>query len=206
MSRRLSYALAWLAVATIALVISWQGVSIVSRQVTTDRPATLSASELEESISAASPTTTTTEGSTSTESEADPSGTTTSTTASTATTPTSAAAGGAPSPTAPVPTNAPRTTGPTPSPTSTAPPSTATTTPPASTRTYNLVGGSAALRFSPSGVTVEYATPKPGFQVEIEPEHGNGVKVEFRSSSHRSRVDGWWENGPVDRVREEPED
>ena len=72
-------------------------------------------------------------------------------------------------------------------------------------RTYNLVGGTAALRFSPSGVTVEYATPKAGFTVEVEPENVNGVKVEFESADHKSRVDGWWDNGPRDRVREDSE-
>jgi hypothetical protein len=87
--------------------------------------------------------------------------------------------------------------------TSSSNPGTTTTT--AETRTYNLVGGSAMLRFEPSGVTVVWANPNPGFSVEQEPEHGNGFKVEFESESHRSRVDGWWDGGPRERVRDEPD-
>jgi hypothetical protein len=62
-----------------------------------------------------------------------------------------------------------------------------------------------SLRFSPSGVTVVWANPNPGFDVSQEPEQGNGVKVEFRSDTHRSRVDGWWDGGPQERIREEPD-
>lgn len=75
--------------------------------------------------------------------------------------------------------------------------------PAAETRTYNLTGGTASLRFGPAGVEVVFANPASGFSVEVEPEHGNGVKVEFESSSHESRVDGWWDGGPVDRIRED---
>ena len=74
------------------------------------------------------------------------------------------------------------------------------------TRTYNLQGGTAALRYAPAGVEVVFANPAPGFRVEVEPEHGNGVKVEFESDAHESRVDGWWDGGPMERVREEPRD
>ena len=73
------------------------------------------------------------------------------------------------------------------------------------TRTYNLRGGTAALRFAPQGVSVVFANPAEGFTVDVEPEHGNGVKVEFESESHESRVDGWWADGPVDLVQEEDE-
>jgi hypothetical protein len=90
--------------------------------------------------------------------------------------------------------------------TTTAAPPSPTTAAAAETRTYNLRGGAASLRFAPSGVTVVFANPAAGFAVSVEPEHGNGVKVEFESEAHESRVDGWWENGPVDRVREEADD
>jgi hypothetical protein len=59
------------------------------------------------------------------------------------------------------------------------------------------------LRFSSSGVTVLWANPNAGFDVKVEGENANGVKVLFESSSHRSRIDGWWDGGPQDRVREE---
>lgn len=75
----------------------------------------------------------------------------------------------------------------------------------AETRTYPLVGGTATLRFTEAGVAVVTATPNPGFSVDVEPEHGNGVQVEFESEDHESRVDGWWSGGPQDRVREEPD-
>ncbi|MGH9215899.1 MAG: hypothetical protein ACRDZS_06560, partial [Acidimicrobiales bacterium] len=86
----------------------------------------------------------------------------------------------------------------------TAPPGGTTTTtsatapadPAATTRTYGMVGGVVTLRFSPSGVEVVGATPNEGFNVDSEPEHGNGVKVEFESDAHESRVDAWWNDGP----------
>ena len=83
---------------------------------------------------------------------------------------------------------------------------TTTTAPPApapETRSYTLVGGSATLRFSSSGVTVVSATPNAGFAVETESTHDTGVRVRFRSDSHESEVEGWWENGPRDEVQEE---
>ncbi|MGH9084146.1 MAG: hypothetical protein ACRDYW_01720 [Acidimicrobiales bacterium] len=102
------------------------------------------------------------------------------------------------------------TTGPTVSPpttsdstaTSAVPPTTVPVDAPAETRTYALVGGTATLRFTPQGVTVVTATPNPGYSVDVEAENVNGVKVEFESDAHESRVDGWWDGGPVERVRE----
>lgn len=91
---------------------------------------------------------------------------------------------------------------------------TATTSPTASTtvgagvpadavdQTFELVGGTAVVRYSSTGVTVLYAVPANGYQAEVEPE-GTGMKVEFRSESHRSRVDVWWNNGPQHSVDEE---
>ena len=38
--------------------------------------------------------------------------------------------------------------------------------------------------------------------VDSEPEHGNGVKVEFESDGHESRVDAWWDAGPQVERRE----
>lgn len=70
------------------------------------------------------------------------------------------------------------------------------------TRTYPLVGGTATLRFSPAGVTVVAANPNPGFSVEVEQE-GTGLEVAFRSDSHRSKVEAWWDGGPRDSVDEE---
>jgi hypothetical protein len=88
--------------------------------------------------------------------------------------------------------------------TSTTSPTTSTTaSAPAQTLTFNLTGGSTAVSFSANGVQVLWATPNPGFDVKIEPE-SPGFKVEFRSDSHRSRVDVWWSGGPQHSIREEP--
>ncbi|HET6662862.1 MAG TPA: hypothetical protein VFG94_01330 [Acidimicrobiales bacterium] len=97
--------------------------------------------------------------------------------------------------------------------TTTAPPGGTTTTtsatPPAdaaaTTRTYRMVGGVVTLSFSPSGVEVVGATPNEGFSVDSEPEHGNGVRVEFKSDAHKSRVDAWWDGGPQVERREDGE-
>lgn len=82
------------------------------------------------------------------------------------------------------------------------PSTTAVPAQPAEIRTYNLIGGTATLRFEPSGVTVQEATPKPGYSVEVEPDDSNGWQVTFDGESHRSRVEGWWDGGPQDQVEE----
>ena len=158
MRRSLLLGAVWLATAVGAVVLAWQGVSVVADQVTDDRPPPLAAGEIEAQLADADPTTTST----------------TMTTPSVDTTGTTVAAAPAPGG--------------------------------VETRTYNLRGGTAALRFAPSGVTVVFANPAEGFAVDVGPEHGNGVKVEFESSSHESRVDGWWDGGPVDRIREDASD
>jgi hypothetical protein len=88
--------------------------------------------------------------------------------------------------------------------------STTTTAPPvdpsATTRTIQMEGGVVTLSFSPAGVDVVGATPNEGFTVDTEPEHGNGVKVEFESDGHESRVDAWWDAGPQVERRENGED
>jgi hypothetical protein len=86
--------------------------------------------------------------------------------------------------------------------TTTAPPGDASAT----TRTYRMEGGVVTLRFTPAGVDVVGATPNEGFTVDTEPEHGNGVKVEFESDGHESRVDAWWDGGPQVERRENGED
>ena len=47
------------------------------------------------------------------------------------------------------------------------------------------------------------ATPAAGFTVDIGESHDGGARVEFESDDHRSRVDGWWDGGPQDEVRED---
>jgi hypothetical protein len=72
------------------------------------------------------------------------------------------------------------------------------------TKTFSMTGGTARLRFSPQGVTVVYASPKPGFQLtKNEPGDNNGWRVEFEGNGVRSRVDGWWANGPQWRIQDD---
>lgn len=176
--------LAWSAAAIVAIGVASWGVALVGRSVTGDRPAPLA--EVEERLSEVAARSSTTASPPPTSA---PSGTVRSTLPGPATT-------GVP----PGPAPAPPTTaaGPGPSPTAVAPPAAA-----GETRTYTLVGGTASLRFSPSGVTVVFANPAQGFDVEIQPEHGNGVRVEFESESHESRLDAWWDGGPRDEVEED---
>jgi hypothetical protein len=188
--RFFAFGLAWLAAAVVATVVAWQGVGLIGDQVTGDSPSTLSASEIEEKLAS----TTTEEApssssaprrSTRTGAGGDPAGTTRPTTApgqGTTTQPTTAPGQGS---------TAPPTTDPT------VPPPTA----PAVSKTYTMTGGTVRLRFSPQGVTVVFATPKPGFQVtKNEPGDDNGWRVEFEGEGGRSRIDGWWDNGPQVRI------
>lgn len=70
------------------------------------------------------------------------------------------------------------------------------------TKTFTLIGGTTSIRFSPSETKVLWATPNPGYEVRIEPE-SPGIKVEFRSDDHRSRIDAWWNGGPRHEIRED---
>ncbi len=103
---------------------------------------------------------------------------------------------------APSATTAPAATTPTTAPPATAAPTTAPPAPAATTQTFSVTGGTTAISFSASGVSVLWATPNPGFEVSIEPE-GSGIKVEFRSDDHRSRVEAWWSDGPKSSTRED---
>lgn len=175
MRRTVAFVALWVVAAAGAVTVAWQGVGFVGDQVTDERPAPLAASEIEARLAEPVASAPTTAG-----------------TSDVVTTTVPSRSGGTP----------PATAGPAPTPTTGPPPAAA---PPEETRTYNLQGGTAALRFTPDGVTVVFANPANGFTVSVEPEHGNGVKVEFESPTHESRVDGWWDNGPMDRTREEAE-
>jgi hypothetical protein len=58
------------------------------------------------------------------------------------------------------------------------------------------------VRYSAGGVKVLWATPADGYTAKIEPEN-DGVRGEFRSSHHRSRLLVWWSGGPQYQVRED---
>jgi hypothetical protein len=190
----------WLAGSMAAVGVAWAGVSVVDDQVIDPAPAVdFQASE----ATTPSPTTT----AATTPSPTVGIGASTSTAAPTPDQP--ATPGQSANPTStPAATPSPTTSSaPPPQPTAAPTATPAPTSPPApaaTTQTFALTGGTTAISFSPSGVTVLWATPNPGFDVKIEPE-SSGIKVEFRADNHRSRIDAWWSGGPRHEIREEPE-
>jgi hypothetical protein len=177
MRRTVVYLAAWFAAGVAAVLLAGAGLGMVGRQVTGSRPAPLSAQQVRQELAATEATSTTTTTATTVP--------TTSTTAGSPTTST---------------TVEPADGGPAGSPTTT---STSVASPPPTTRSYDLVGGTATLRFSAAGVTLVTAAPKAGFTVDVSGSHSNGVRVEFEGDDHESRLDGWWDGGPQDEVREE---
>lgn len=173
----MAYAAGWFAAGVLAVLLGSVSVSMVGHRVTGSRPAPLNASEVRHELEVGTVTSTTVPLVPTT---APPPPTTTTTASPTA-----------PPPSRPV--------------TSTTMTTVATThrTEPAELRTYTLVGGTVTLRFAASGVTVEVATPNPGFALDVELAHDTGVRVELESDEHRSRVEGWWDGGPRDEVHEE---
>ena len=99
-------------------------------------------------------------------------------------------------------------------PTTTSPTTTTTTTPPPPTtapaapaltpvlRSYPVTGGTAVLSFSPEGVIGVTATPWTGYTVRSAPSDDGGWRVEFEGPAGRSRIDGWWDGGPQERVED----
>jgi hypothetical protein len=69
------------------------------------------------------------------------------------------------------------------------------------TKTYDLTGGSVSVRFSPSGVTLLWARPHDGFEVDTDA--NDRVRVEFESDTHESRLEAWWQGGPRQEVEED---
>jgi hypothetical protein len=72
-------------------------------------------------------------------------------------------------------------------------------------QTFELLGGTATVRFSPSAVEVLSAVPAAGFTAKVEPE-GEGTRVEFESADHRSRLDAWWGDRPRHEIDEQSRD
>jgi len=182
MRRTYGFVLLWFVAGAVATTIAWLGVSTVSDQLagSGSHPDPLSPDEIASQVAS--------------EEIPDPTTTTTTTIEPASTTTTEGEHGGQTG-------TSPTTT----APSSIAPPTTAAPSPAAQpvTRSYDLEGGTATLRFSPSGVTVVVATPAPGFTVDIGDSHSGGKRVEFESSDHRSRLDAWWDGGPQDEIRED---
>jgi len=195
--RVLFYGFGWLAAAALAVLLAWQGVARVGTGITDRHPRPLSTGEAREALGTV-PATTLSGPAPAAEPSPGPApggdnsgagGTTTTTRSNPPVTP-------------------PSTRPPLSTPPSTRPAAPAPNSPPAPpsrsvVRTYNLVGGSATLRFDPSGtVTVVWADPNPGFRVEVDNRSDGGVRIRYDSSSHRSELEAWWDNGPQDRVDE----
>lgn len=105
----------------------------------------------------------------------------------------------------PTPTATPSSPAPSPAPPPPPPPA---PTPPAATtntQTFSLIGGTASVSCTGSQVTVNWATPKSGFQVETgSSSGGTQVEVKFRSDTHESKLEAWCAGGQVQsKVREE---
>jgi hypothetical protein len=204
MRRVVLYAIGWLAAATVAVLLAWQGVGRVGTNVTDSHPRALSADDARKTLA---------EGTTTTIATGDQPGAETTQTSTTGlgfrpstTRGTTRPSGVSTSTTRPVgsvtsPTATGSTTGAT---------SSATTSPPAPSngvvRTYNLVGGSAALRFEPTGkVTVVWANPNQGYELEVDERDGGGVRIRFEGEDHRSQLEAWWDGAPRDRIGESGE-
>jgi hypothetical protein len=178
--RTLPFVALWFVTGALAAAVATAGVAVVDDQLTSPRPAPLSAEQVRRELVASSATSTTTsDGRVATTTTIGPGPAEVTTTTSAA-----GGTGGDGGPTA--------TTAPPPAPSARS-----------ETRTYDLVGGTATVRFSAAGVTVLTATPAPGFTVEIEDSHDGGKRVEFDSDGHESRLDAWWDGGPRDEVRED---
>jgi len=69
------------------------------------------------------------------------------------------------------------------------------------TQTFELVGGTATVRFAPETVAVLGAVPAAGFSTDVE-SNDDHTRVEFDSDGHRSRLEVWWADGPQHQVEE----
>ncbi len=210
MRRILAFGLAWLCAAVIAVVVAWQGVGLVGDQVTSDRPATLTSSQVEDAL----------QGDATDSPTVHPDGTSTSTALPPSATPgaTPQAAGSAPaSPNNPsgTATTATRATA-TPGggggntgsggvvPGTAAPGTAAPPAPQAVNKTFMVSGGTVEMHFAPEGTTLVFATPNAGYQItRNEPGDNNGWRVEFEGPAGKSRIDGWWDGGPQFRIQDD---
>lgn len=170
--RGAAFVAGWVVLTALAVVMAWQGVRFAQDEVTGERRNVLTAADIQEALAPAA-TATTTAGTSGRSTSS-----TTSASGSTATT-------GGTTPSVTAPTTA-ATSG------SLAP----------VTRTYTMVGGTAQIRFTATSVTIVYARPAAGFEIDDESEDGTTVRVRFRSDTHESRLEAWWDGGPHDSVQE----
>ena len=190
MLKFLGFLTLWLVATAIAVAVAWAGVAVVDSELVEPAPANILALR-QNSDDLLGPAASVVATSTDRVPEVAPSITTPPTT--TTTTPTTT------SPTTTTTTTTTLTT------TTTSTPTTTTTTTTiavsSQTLTFHLVGGSTAIEFSPAGATVLWASPNPGFEVDID--QGEESRVEFESDDHETRIDAWWSGGPQHEIRED---
>lgn len=83
-----------------------------------------------------------------------------------------------------------------------APPTRATT----SSRTFSLIGGTVSVTCTGNVISLNSATPNSGFTVETErKDSGQQLEVEFRSETHKSKIEVGCRSGQVvaEEIREE---
>jgi hypothetical protein len=69
-------------------------------------------------------------------------------------------------------------------------------------QSYTMLGGRAAVGFSPGQVCLVSAIPRSGHVVSVEREGGDRLLVRFRSEHHQSELDASWADQPVARSKE----
>ncbi len=175
--RRAWLPLLWLLGTAAAVVVAWSAVQVIASQVVERRPEPLSAQAVQKLE--ATPTT-------------------------------------SPSPESVPESPRPASTAPPASPPSGSPPVT-TTAPPnggagstpnpsavRSSRTFTLQGGTASVSCQNNQISLNWATPNAGFQVELDWHDSNSVlEVRFRSDTHESRLESWCSGGQVQSSVEE---
>ena len=193
--KTLPYLGAWFIAGLLAVALASVGVSMVTEQVTTNnRPAALGAAEVRDELASIDQ-----DGA----AEATPSLPEVPPTPPTGAMAPGSSPSGSSADRAPAPGDGPSDPS-TPTTTIAPVPTTLPAAPTPVTRTYDLIGGTATLRFTSEGVTIITATPKAGFSVDIEANDDDGdARVEFESDDHLSRLDAWWDGGPQNEVREE---
>ncbi len=211
MVRRVLLISAWALVTVSAAVGAWGAVSLAGEQVSDEVPRPLSAEEVAAlpsiATSSAGPTTTSRPPASTIAPPVKsgiPSDTLAPGTATTRSEPEDTASAMPPTTTR-APTAAPSTTIASPPTTAasapvTPPTTTATTTTPpvsATVSTYHLVGGSVAIATLPETVNLVWATPNPGFTVEVDSAGPESVSVEFSSGSHESDFEALWSDGEL---------
>jgi hypothetical protein len=80
-----------------------------------------------------------------------------------------------------------------------------TSAPATSTRTFSLIGGTVVVTCTGNMISLDSASPNPGFTIDTEQNDGGQVEVRFRSDSHESRLEVTCQNGSVivQELREE---